>query len=116
MRIHDLAQQPGLVTVRLKGSREDHDSPFAALAPRVPPLKHRDFQGVGFRGARARQGARTHAHVLDLERELPRIRAYALNAWQTARAQLQEDREHAGRLRDETRAFWQWALLELFVQ
>lgn len=94
----------------------EDDSPFVGLAPSVPPLKHRDFLGVGFRGVRARQEAKTHALVLDLERELPAIRAHALNAWQTARAQLQENHEPAGRPRNETRAFWQWALLELFVQ
>jgi hypothetical protein len=69
----------------------EEDSPFAGLAPSVPPLRHRDFQGVGFQGARARQEAKVHAHVLDLERELPGIRAYALNAWQDARARLHED-------------------------
>jgi integrase len=94
----------------------EEDSPFAALAPSVPPLKHRDFQAVGFSGVRSRQEAKTHAHVLDLERELPGIRAHALNAWQHARAQLQQAPEQTARLRDETRAFWEWALLELFVQ
>ena len=94
----------------------EEDSPFAALAPSVPPLKHHDFQAVGFTGVRNRQEAKTHAHVLDLERELPGIRAHALNAWQNARAQLREDPAYTARLRDDTRAFWEWALLEMFVQ
>jgi integrase len=92
----------------------EEGSPLAGLMPDVPPLKSRDFGGFG--GANARQEARMAERILDLERELPAIRAFALAGWQAAQERLAGDPEDHRAIRDELDAFWDWALVELFVQ
>ncbi|MGH7635871.1 MAG: hypothetical protein ACRENC_19240, partial [Gemmatimonadaceae bacterium] len=57
------------------------DSPFVPYAPRMAPLMRRDLVGIGFEQARARTRARLTATVLDREREMPIIRAYAFQRW-----------------------------------
>lgn len=51
----------------------------------IPVARHR-FLGSGFEKARERTRARITATVLDLEREMPKIRAFALQRWKPALA------------------------------
>lgn len=91
-------------------------SPFAVLAPRTIPLTRYDLVGVGFDRARKQIQKRMVATVLDLEREMPNIRAFALRSWHDAETAL---KGHAAdvRLRTAERdAFWDWSVLELLVQ
>jgi integrase len=92
----------------------EEGSPLAGLMPDVPPLKNRDFGDFG--GASARQEARMTQRILDLERELPAIRAFALTEWRAAEERLAPDPEDHRAIREEIGAFWDWALVELFVQ
>ena len=91
------------------------DSPFASYAPRVVPLMRRDLVGIGFEQARARTHARLTATVLDLEREMPTIRAYAFEQWKNASTALR-DETHDRCAAAEAATFWDWALVELLVQ
>jgi hypothetical protein len=52
-------------------------SPFARWAPPAVPLERHDLVGVGFEKARRRQTKRQAAAILDLEREVPKLRAPA---------------------------------------
>ena len=92
----------------------EEGSPLARLMPDVPPLKNRDFGS--FNGAYLRQEARMAQRVLDLERELPAIRAFALAEWQRAQGEQRESPDEHRAIRQEISAFWDWALIELFVQ
>ena len=92
----------------------EEGSPLAGLLPDVPPLKSRDFGNFG--GVHARQEARMAQRVFDLERELPGIRAFALAEWQVAQAALAAEPEGHRATKRELSAFWDWALVELFVQ
>jgi len=49
-------------------------SPFARWAPAAVPLERHDLVGVGFEKARRRQTKRQAAAILDLEREVPKLR------------------------------------------
>jgi hypothetical protein len=92
------------------------DSPFRRLAPRVVPLQRDDLRGIGFEKARERRRSRMTARILDLERGMPNLRAYAFRRWQDAKT------AYKGSVRDprskaaEVDTFWDWALLELLVQ
>jgi integrase len=91
-------------------------SPFAQFAPPTVPLERHDLRNQGFEQARRRQAKRQLATVLDLEREVPAIRALATRRWQDARqlvGQAPGDRRAAAR---EVDAFWDWALIELLLQ
>jgi len=94
----------------------EHGSAFAAFAPPAVPLARQDLVGVGFEKARRRRAKRTLATVLDLEREVPAIRALALRHWQDAGRRADagcgDRRARAG----EVDAFWDWALIELLLQ
>ena len=59
-------------------------SPFARWAPAAVPLERHDLVGVGFEKARRRQTKRQAAAILDLEREVPKLRALATRRWQDA--------------------------------
>jgi integrase len=73
--------------------------------------------GYGFEEARERTRARLTATVLDLEREMPKIRAFALQQWKAAVAAPKITITTRGYpWSDEVDTFWDWALLELFVQ
>ncbi len=100
----------------LCGWATEPDSPFAPYAPPTIPLVRRDLIGVGFEEARKRTRARLTATVLDLEREMPTIRAHALRRWDTAAAAFRADPDTPGGCAAEREAFWDWALLELLVQ
>jgi integrase len=91
-------------------------SPFAVLAPRTIPLTRYDLVGVGFDKARKQVQKRLVATVLDLEREMPNIRAFAFRKWHEAESALKAEKTN-GRLRTtEFDTFWDWSLLELLVQ
>lgn len=92
------------------------DSPFAAFAPRTIPVNRHTLLGHGFEKARARTRARITATVLDLEREMPKIRAFALQRWKAAVAAPKTSTSRAYPWSEEVDTFWDWALLELLVQ
>ncbi|MHB1010928.1 MAG: tyrosine-type recombinase/integrase, partial [Propionibacteriaceae bacterium] len=52
---------------------------------------------------------------LDLEREIPNIRAFALRRWHETQQALRIDESGEGLQRAERIAFWDWALLELLL-
>ena len=91
-------------------------SPFAVLAPRTIPLTRYDLVGVGFDKARKQVQKRLVATVLDLEREMPNIRAFAFRKWHEAEAALKAEETDARLRTTEFDAFWDWGLLELLVQ
>lgn len=93
----------------------EEGSPFAEYAPPVVPLTRHDFLDVGFRQARLRRDARMTATVLDLEREMPNIRAFALRRWHEAEQTLVARPGDRRALAAETTSFWDWALVELLV-
>ena len=76
----------------------------------------RDLVGIGFEKARARTQARITATILDLEREMPTIRACALQHWQAATAALSLEPGDRRAVAAEAATFWDWALVELLVQ
>jgi hypothetical protein len=94
----------------------ESDSPFACFAPRTVPVTRRTFLGYGFEKARQRTRARITATVLDLEREMPKIRAFAFQRWKAAVAAPKITTTRGYPWSDEVDTFWDWALLELFVQ
>jgi integrase len=91
-------------------------SPLAPHVPRAVPLERHDLKQVGFEQARRRGEAQAAAAVLDLEREVPKIRAHALRRWQDADDLLEARPNDARAEAAERQAFWDWALLELLVQ
>lgn len=90
------------------------DSPFRRFAPRTIPLTRHAPLGLGFEKARERTRARITGKVLDLEREMPNIRSFALHAWSNAIANVVNSHGPAKPWSEETERFW--ALLELLVQ
>jgi integrase len=92
------------------------DSPFAPFAPRTIPITRHTLRGYGFEKARERTRARITATVLDLEREMPKIRALALQRWKTAMVAPKPVTSRGYPWSDEVDCFWDWALLELLVQ
>jgi integrase len=92
------------------------DSPFRRFAPRTVPLTRHALLGLGFEKARERTRARITAKVLDLEREMPSIRSFALRTWSNAIANAVNSPGPAKPWSEETERFWDWALLELLVQ
>jgi integrase len=91
------------------------DSPFAGHCPSVVPLTRHDLLDSGFTDARRRTEARLTRTVLDLEREIPNIRAFALRRWHEAQQAMALDENDAALVRAERIAFWDWALLELLL-
>ena len=92
------------------------DSPFKRFAPRTIPVTRHTLLGYGFEKARQRTRARLTATVLDLEREMPKIRAFALQRWKAALAAPKVSTTRGYPWSDEVDTFWDWALLELLVQ
>jgi hypothetical protein len=92
------------------------DSPFKRFAPRTIPATRHTFLGYGFEKARERTRARITATVLDLEREMPKIRAFALQQWKAAVTAPKVATTRGYPWSDEVDTFWDWALLELLVQ
>jgi len=91
-------------------------SPFRRLAPRVVPLQRDDLRGIGFEKARERRRSRMTARILDLERGMPNLRAYAFRRWQDARTTCENSVTDPRAKAAEVDTFWDWALLELLVQ
>jgi hypothetical protein len=91
------------------------DSPFAAHAPSRVVLTRHDLLDTGFAKARKRQQARLTATVLDLQREIPNIRAFALRRWHDAEQALGGAPEDKALVDSERVAFWDWGLLELLL-
>ena len=91
-------------------------SPFAAFAPPAVPLERHDLVGVGFEKARRRRAKRTLATILDLERQVPALRALATRRWQDAQQHADEAPQDRRARAAEVDAFWDWALLELLLQ
>jgi integrase len=91
-------------------------SPFAADAPRTIPLTRHDLVGLGFEKARRQSAARLTATVLDLEHEMPNIRAYAFRRWSEEQAALPPPAPGQRYPWHYVEAFWDWAILELLVQ
>ena len=92
-------------------------------AHRSPPWHRRRSRwnattcvGVGFEKARRRQTKRQTAAIIDLEREIPKLRALAARRWQDATTILSDAPEARAAQRGEVSAFWDWALLELLLQ
>ena len=92
----------------------DDGSPLAGHAPPGNPLGTREQSAMEIGKIKRRRGAAMAATVIELERELPKVRAFAFTEW---------DRHRSGprvtvRLQDEPewKSFWAWALLELLVQ
>jgi integrase len=92
------------------------ESDFAVYAPRTPPISRQDLSRSEFDTARKQTAERLKATIFDLERELPKIRAYALKEWSVAEEQLKAQPERNEWVKAEATAFWNWALLELLVQ
>ena len=91
-------------------------SPFAQWAPPAVPLERHDLVGVGFEKARRRQTKRQAAAILDLEREVPKLRALATRRWHDATAALDTAPDDPATQQTEMDRFWDWALLELLLQ
>jgi len=94
----------------------EEGSVFAEWAPPAVPLERHDLVGVGFEKARRRQTKRQAAAILELEREVPKLRALATRRWQDATAALGAAPVARATRRAELDAFWDWALLELLLQ
>jgi integrase len=94
----------------------DPDSAFKRFAPRTIPVTRHTLLGYGFEKARERTRARITATVLDLEREMPKIRAFALQRWKAAVEAPKVSTTRVYPWSDEVDTFWDWALLELLVQ
>jgi integrase len=91
------------------------DSPFAEHVPAVVPLTRHDLLDVGFQQARQRREAHVTSLVLDLQREIPNIRAFALRRWHEAEQAAADPASDPNAQAAEVHAFWDWALLELLL-
>jgi site-specific recombinase XerD len=91
------------------------ESPLAQHMPVTVPLTSHDLNREGFAAARARTAARMTATVMDLNREIPNIRAFALRRWHEACQQLAAAPDEPGHACAERDTFWDWALLELLL-
>jgi len=109
-----------VITVRtffadICGWASEPGSPFSSLVPQTVPLTRHDLMGAGFKTARQDSVSRITATVFDLEREMPKMRAFARRSWQEVSTALAASSD--GRLKAvESGAFWDWAILELLVQ
>ena len=90
-------------------------SPFAGLVPPAVPLDRRDLRESGALNAKRQVAARMTTTVLDLEREMPNLRAFALRRWHEATGEAGASPGDAKLARTARGAFWDWALLELLV-
>jgi integrase len=94
----------------------EEGSPFAQHAPAAVPLERHDLRNIGFEKVRRRALAQTAEKVIDLEREIPKMRALAIRRWDDAeQASKAAPPTRATRI-GETEAFWDWAVLELLLQ
>jgi hypothetical protein len=96
------------------GGTEPHP-PFAGHVPAVVPLTRHDLLDVGFKQARQRREAHVTSLVMDLQREIPNIRAFALRRWHEAEQAVAERAEDPSVRAAEGTAFWDSASLELLL-
>jgi len=85
-------------------------SPFAEFAPAAVPFERHELRNVGMDKARRRQASRLAATVIDLEREMPKLRALALRRWHEPEQTLGAAPEAQASVIAEAEAFWDWAL------
>lgn len=90
-------------------------SPLAGHAPSQVILARHDLLDAGYIKARKRQRAQVTETVLDLQREMPNIRAFALRRWHDAEHALTAHPDQPQLVTAERGAFWDWALLELLL-
>ena len=90
-------------------------SPLSDFAPPTIPLTSHDLNSGGFSAARSRTTARMTASVMDLTREIPSIRAFALRRWHDSQRQLTATPQDRLAVQAERNSFWDWALLELLL-
>ncbi len=112
---HDLATIRSFFTDIACWSLED-GTPFRDHVPPAPPLSFRDTQSPEVTRAYRMRAAAITRRVIDLEREMPGIRAVASDVWRQACMALDATPEVRAAARAESVAFWDWALLELLVQ
>jgi site-specific recombinase XerD len=112
---HDLAVMRTFFTDIACWSLEER-SPFAAHVPPAPPLSFRDTQLPELTRAYRLKNAAVTRRIIDLEREMPKIRALAYEEWQVAQERQLSTAADMQAGRREARAFWTWAILELLVQ
>ena len=91
-------------------------SPFEPHAPAAVPLERHDLRNLGFEKNRRRAAARTAEKVIDLEREIPKMRAIAIRRWDQAEQDLAIAPRMRARKDAELEAFWDWGVLELLLQ
>ncbi|WGF90778.1 tyrosine-type recombinase/integrase [Marinivivus vitaminiproducens] len=111
---HDLASLRTFFSDIATWSLEE-GSPFRPYVPPVPPLTFRDTQVAEIAQAYRRQEAAMTRRIIDLEREMPKVRTLAYQEWQCAKDAIAQDASREA-WRAEAVAFWNWAFLELLVQ
>ena len=94
----------------------EEGSPFEQHAPPAVPLERHDLKNIGFEKVRRRALARAAEKVIDLEHEIPKMRALAIRRWDEAEHALAAAPAAKARRIAETEAFWDWAVLELLLQ
>ena len=94
----------------------EEGSPFEQHAPAAVPLERHDLRNIGFEKVRRRAQAQTAEKVIDLEREIPKMRALAIRRWDDAEQALNAAPPTRATRIGETEAFWDWAVLELLLQ
>lgn len=92
------------------------EAKFAGCVPQTPPISRQDLSRSEFDRARTKTAERFKTTIFELERELPKIRAYALQMWLRAEQRLKAGPENETLADEEADTFWNWALLELLVQ
>lgn len=93
----------------------EENSPFQSHTPPAPPLTYRETQTPEFTKLKKAREAGVTRRIMDLEREMPRIRALAHEEWQTSRNNLASLSDRL-RFRNESISFWNWASLEFLLQ
>jgi len=81
-------------------------SPLSDFAPPTIPLTSHDLNSGGFSAARSRTTARMTASVMDLTREIPNIRAFALRRWHDSQRQLTATPQDRLAVQAERNSFW----------
>ncbi len=91
-------------------------SRFATHAPPAVPISFRDMQRPELTKAFRQKEAAMTRRIIDLEREMPKVRALAFEDWQLARDELARSNGGHKLSRIEAVTFWDWAILELLLQ
>jgi integrase len=94
----------------------EEGSPFEVHVPPAPPLSFRETRLPAMTQALRQQEAALSRRIIDLEREMPKVRAVAFEEWQRAKDAAAKASGELKASRAEAIAFWDWAFLELLVQ